>query len=110
LNTKFGYFYRDACNYKTYNEVVLEGKLEKIFLKQFLFEGTFFVPSEIGLPDLQSFPLKVYDHIWHEIDFCESTKEKPTVKISANELLKYFKISYGKNWNQGAVFKRKGMM
>ncbi|HPS02723.1 MAG TPA: hypothetical protein PLA90_14390, partial [Candidatus Sumerlaeota bacterium] len=65
MNTRFGYLYRDACNYKEYHEVVVSGILREEDIQPFLRDKTYFVPSEVGLTDLQPAVFTVDDHIWH---------------------------------------------
>lgn len=42
MNTRFSYLYRDGCNYKKFNEIVVEGVLAEEQLIHFLREETFF--------------------------------------------------------------------
>lgn len=68
MNIKFNYLYRDAANYKQFGSVVisnLEGfTLEELdlFLKKYLIQEEFFVPSNLGLPN--PFDPEV-NHEWH---------------------------------------------
>ena len=110
MNTKFSYLYRDAGNYKFFKDVVLDGVLSLDQLNPSLWESEYFIPSEVGLPDLQPEPLTVDDHIWHEIDAIEYTDDEPTTDISATSLVERFKISKKNSWNQIKVYKRKGML
>ncbi len=107
-NTLFGYLYRDASNYKNYHQVVLKGKLSEDQIAPFLREQTYFIPSEVGLPDLQNEELTIDDHIWHEIEFISVTDDAPTVKFSATTLLKRFANAARKDWNEYEVSLRKG--
>jgi hypothetical protein len=77
----FEYLYRDAGNNKIYGAILLSGlitaeEIEQI--KSCLDEGLYFIPSKIGIPDLQSQMLKEYkydDSLDHE--FCEFRDLRP---------------------------------
>lgn len=72
-NTKIMYMYRDEDNYKINSYVVLKGEmadLEKKALIKKLDEDRYFIPSQVGLTDLQesmSSPIGDRDHVWHEL-------------------------------------------
>ena len=110
MNTLFSYLYRDACNYKRFKEVVLSGQAVMNDLLPYLHDNEFFVPSEVGLDDLQDDPFTIHDHIWHEIDSISETLKKPTVKINAKLFIGAFKKSCLEDWNQYVVFLRKGLI
>lgn len=110
MNTLFSYFYRDACNYKIYNEVVIAGVFDLAVITPFLHDDTFFVPSEIGLLDLQENPFTKDDHIWHEIESVKPTEKTPTCKISAKEFCAVFKNASLNGWNEDSVFVKKGLL
>ena len=98
-NTKISYLYRDASNYKAFREEVLAGTLTKAKvdkIKSRLIDGEYFVPSRVGLDDLQG-ELQGYDfqdynddHFMHELNEIESTTDKPTFGLSAKEFFKMF--------------------
>ncbi len=87
FNTRLTWRYRDADNYKTSRSVVLEGEptpQTMVALRGGLSEGEWFIPSQVGLPDLRG-DLQAYDseksrreyashhdrdpdHPWHEIE------------------------------------------
>ena len=108
MNTQLEYLYRDAGNYKWFSEVVIVGTLELENIESYLYEHQFFIPSEVGLSDLQPEELTEDDHIWHEIVSLNETVDEPTVKISAVELVEGFKAAYAVEWNWFEVMKRKG--
>jgi hypothetical protein len=66
MNTKFNYLYRDAWNYKKFHSIILHGVIKLEQIEPFLRDQCFFIPSEVGLPDLQEEVFKTYDHIWEE--------------------------------------------
>lgn len=95
-NTQISYLYRDASNYKVYNECVVSGLLSKEQQETIiscLSEGEFFIPHQVGLPE-QRFDGEWTedDHCWFELDAYsfEETKEAPTVSITADELVEAF--------------------
>ena len=74
MNTKIAYMYRDGSNYKQCDEVVFEGEITEVELRTILDnrdEGQFFIPSQVGMEDLQprmlSYPSDA-DHVWHELN------------------------------------------
>ena len=94
MNTVFSYMYRDASNYKEFEEVVFAGTLtaeEKEALKNLIEDnGDGFIPHQIGLENLQhsmvSFPSED-DHIWHEFDSVEDTDREPTDRRTIQEFI-----------------------
>jgi hypothetical protein len=110
MNTLFCYFYRDACNYKTFNEVIIKGRLELKELAPYLHEETYFIPSEVGLEDLQGDLFSTDDHIWHEIDSVSATDDPVTNDIHAHVFIEMFHSSSKNRWNEYDVFKRKGLI
>ncbi|HEY5305203.1 MAG TPA: hypothetical protein VIJ52_00855 [Pseudolabrys sp.] len=74
FNTKIGYLYRDADNYKQFKAVVLEGRLSRasiIRMYNAIFGYNLFIPSDVGLQDLQPLFENGWeieaDHPWHEL-------------------------------------------
>lgn len=110
MNTQFSYFYRDAWNYKKFHSIILSGVIKSEQIEPFLREQTFFIPSEVGLPDLQEDVFKSYDHIWHEIESIELTDDQPTVAIDTSTLLTNFKKVHSHDWNEEKVFVRKDLV
>jgi hypothetical protein len=98
--------YRDSANYKIHKNVILEGSLLLEDMNPYLHEKEFFIPSEVGLPDLQPEPLTVYDHIWHEILAIEETSKPSNCALNAQELIKRFATAKSLNWNEGRVLER----
>jgi hypothetical protein len=73
VNTRLRYCYRDGANYKQLHEVVFAGAItdaERRALLAHLDEGTYFIPSQVGLEDLQYRfgGLNDDDHPWHELE------------------------------------------
>lgn len=108
MNTRFEYQYRDGHNYKQYNEVVIGGEFTLGQLRPYLYEGAFFVPSEVGLNDLQEEPYGACDHVWHELVSAEPTEDVATVELRAKELVARFRAAGAVGWETAGVFARMG--
>ena len=74
INTKIEYLYRDADNYKQYNSVIFSGAIPSLSIDSLadrLDEGKYFIPSRLGLEDLQHRMVDGYnpsvDHPYHEL-------------------------------------------
>lgn len=75
-NTELTYIYRDAANYKVQRTLTLAGEFTSAQLDEIealLDEGDGFIPSQVGLDDLQeelagfgNGELDDDDHVWHE--------------------------------------------
>ena len=101
MNVAFSYLYRDASNYKQFNEIVFSNPrqipLEKIdsFIRANLISGCWFVAKDWNLPDLH---FKEYpwdsdiDHGWHEFEFVEEMQKLESEAVFIDELLQ--QISY----------------
>jgi len=70
----------------------------------------FFIPSVVGLHDLQPIPLTVHDHVWHEIESISLTEDEATIHIEARDFLFMFVKAHANGWHIGDVFKSKGML
>ena len=80
----FSYLYRDAGNYKQYAEVALAGAYSAQDLATLLTvlcgNADGFIPSQIGLTDLQKYSDKAMDendHVWHESIRLSTTPQAP---------------------------------
>lgn len=98
MNTRFEYMYRDACNYKWFDEIIVPAMLTLDQLLPFLQDKTFFIPSKIGIPDLQPPDWTENDHIWHEITNINTTQEKPMIDITTEQLLYRFRVAHENKW------------
>ncbi|HTA83258.1 MAG TPA: hypothetical protein VK783_10005 [Bacteroidia bacterium] len=94
-NIKFNYLYRDAGNYKLFDEVIFSNpkniplnKIENI-IKVHLMDGMYFDPQEWGIPLLE-FPEydEELDHDWHEFESIEITTEEATDYRTISQFLK----------------------
>ncbi|MDR4499640.1 MAG: hypothetical protein MRK02_17235 [Candidatus Scalindua sp.] len=109
MNTLITYQYRDASNYKEFDTVIIRGLLSLKDLEEYLYEKEFFIPSETRMKDLQPENLNQDDHIWHEIPEINHTNQKPTVKITAQDIISNFKKASLKGWNILEASKRIGL-
>lgn len=99
MNTSITYQYRDTSNYKEFDTVIISGLLCLKDIEEYLYNKEFFIPSEIGLKDLQPENLNQDDHIWHEILEIIHTNEKPTANIIAEEIISNFRKASSEGWN-----------
>lgn len=103
-NTKVSYLYRDACNYKNRNEVVIKGTFteeQKNIIIDCLDGREFFIPSQVGLPEARFGRITKDDSAWFELDaysFVE-TCESEDWDMTAEELFNNFCAAKG-NWDE----------
>lgn len=104
MNTKISYMYRDADNYKTWNEEVLKGEIsaqQLMTIVDCLEDKMYFIPSQVGLPEVRFDDVTEADHCWFELcpeqDF-SSTEHAPTIDMTVDELVKRFQAARGR-WN-----------
>lgn len=106
-NTRIGYLYRDASNYKVYNQCVIEGLLSNAQREKIIKscdEGTYFIPSLVGLPEERFDAITEDDHPYFELDdySFSDTSSAATVTISATELVAKF-LEYAGRWEKFAA-------
>lgn len=68
-NTKIGYLYRDASNYKKWNEVVIRGSMSPEQIDTIigcLDDELHFIPRQVGLPEDRFDEITEDDHAWFE--------------------------------------------
>lgn len=108
MNTRIMYQYRDADNYKQFEEVVIPGEIteqDKALILSKRDEGQYFIPSQVGLNDLQErmcSPIGESDHVWHELEEedISLTPDEPTPNHGfedISELVERFKAL--KEWD-----------
>lgn len=117
MNTAITYGYRDGDNYKTSETVVVLGELTKSQISDIvgcLDDGEFFIPSQVGLEDIQhklrGFPDSQSDHVWHGLaaDCFEPEVCKNSVQLTANQLHSSFMAAKG-HWDVLAASRRLGL-
>ncbi len=103
MNTEFSYMYRDGDNYKQCESVIFAGEVTQKELEMILSnreESEFFIPSQVGLEDLQSrmssFP-DGSDHVWHELQISDIAliDTEPTESIDIHAFALKFKDKLG---------------
>jgi hypothetical protein len=96
MNIMLSYLYRDAGNYKNFNEVVFTNDsqlpLDEIErrLKACLIDKEWFVADKWGLKDLHFTEFawnSELDHDWHEFESIEETEEAVTEEIDIVKFL-----------------------
>lgn len=107
MNTKFEYLYRDASNYKTVNEFILEGTFteedeEKIIAC--LFDGDYFIPCQLGLPEERFEEWTEDDHCWFEYLSMSETRMQPDLTedgkiMTVGDLVAAFEKANKEGWN-----------
>jgi hypothetical protein len=114
MNTKISYRYRDAANYKESNTVILSGELAESEKKEILKRldgGEYFIPSQVGLEDIQpqmeGFPSQD-DHVFHELESVENTDDPPDTDMSAKTLLESFRGV--ERWDISAAMEKLGLV
>ena len=108
-NTQIIYQYRDAANYKFFDTVIVGGSFSLGDIEKYLYDNEFFVPAEVGLKGLQPEKLNNNDHIWHEILEISHTNKKPTVTITAEEIVLNFERASLEEWNILEASERLGL-
>ncbi len=110
MNTLIAYQYRDAANYKEFDTAIVHGQFSLSDIEKYLYEKEFFIPSEIGLKDLQPENLTPDDHIWHEIlDVSHTNEEATVVNITAGKVISNFRRASLEEWNILEASKRLGL-
>ena len=107
-NTRISYLYRDACNCKQHNEVVVPGtftqeQIESIIAS--LNEGEYFIPVQVGLPEERFERITEDDHCWFELsrDGFEETDAEANIDMAPGEVVAKFLEAKG-NWDDSKEF------
>ena len=87
MNSRFGYIYRDASNWKKYGEVVFAGAPDEGLVQRLvatLDSGELFIAEQVRVPDLffDDWPDEQEDHCWHEFHGLKATDQAPTDEFS----------------------------
>lgn len=113
VNTRLTYMYRDGANYKQLEVVVFAGAItpqDRAALFDHLDEGTWFIPSQVGLEDLQARfgALTDDDHAWHELDNDEGVAltDEPATLGDIHQFVARF---CGATWDEVAAAGRLGI-
>ena len=96
MNTKISYLYRDADNYKVYNECIVQGEISEDQIRQILDccdMGEYFIPRQVGLPErkFDEYDTEA-DHCWFELsqEGFEYTEQPANVSLTAQQLTENF--------------------
>lgn len=100
MNSRIEYLYRDASNWKQYNEYIVSGSITEREIKPFLHDREYFIPGELGLKNLFPMPFGNDDHVWHEICSVEPTNDPPTVSFTAEELRHRLQVAAKNEWHE----------
>ena len=100
-NTRIKYLYRDASNYKTWNEVTVKGQFTKDQINEILDcceNHEYFIPEQIGWDLLRGWDVTEDDHCYGELneENFEPTDKPVTLDISVDDVLKLFRDSKDK--------------
>ena len=103
-NTKFQYLYRDADNYKQWNEVILAGEITDEQTETIVdaCDGEYFIPEQVGLPiERPDDNITEADHCFCELyhTYINLTDDEPTVDITVDELVKRFEEAKKNGWD-----------
>lgn len=110
-NTRISLLYRDASNYKSSKDVVIAGRLSPdqfASMGATLSDGEFLIPSQVGLPDIQSELSGSWgddDHVFHTIDGIELTDDAPTVEQTVEGMIASWPKS-DRDWDVVAALDR----
>lgn len=107
-NTELHYMYRCACNYKTHEEIVVNGHLALADIMDKLEDYNKFIAHQVGLSAPQddlSMNLE-YDHVWCELVGIEYTQTTAERGNTAAKLVKSFKKA---RWDVEEAVQRYGL-
>ena len=95
-NTRIEYLYRDECNYKTNNEVVVAGTITEEQIKAILEcceSGELFIPEQIGWDLRRDWEVSQYDHCYAEIyaGSFQPTDVPQTSDMNADQVVEAFR-------------------
>ena len=103
MNTKIRYLYRDADNYKVFNECIVQGEISEEQVCKILDccdMGEYFIPSQVGMPErkFDEYDTEA-DHCWFELnkDGFEYTDQPADISLTARQLAENF-ASCGGQW------------
>lgn len=91
------YMYRDGGNYKFRSSVIISGELPLGELEEHLLFGEYFIPEDIGLPDLSPSVKGDDDHDLHEFEEIIPL-ESGAPLVSADVLLARIKSANYAGW------------
>ena len=100
-NTRLGYMYRDAGNWKTWNTVILKGAMTPEMFKEMRAcceDGhELFIPEQLELPLIREWETTEDDHPYAELVEYELVPNKADIDMTPEELLEKFREAKD-NW------------
>lgn len=103
MNTKIEYLYRDASNYKKINQVIVSGtfdEIQKESIQNCLSEGEYFIPRQVGFPEIRFDKLTEDDHYWFElsVENFSVTSLPAEIQMSVEDVVNAF-LAAKDNWD-----------
>jgi hypothetical protein len=105
VNTRIRYHYQDEANFEAKHEVILKGEISEEqtqLLKSHLYDEKYFIPGQVGLPDLQHI-LKDWvdssDHPGHTFIAISSTQRPPSQEDSCT-IDEFVEIFLSAQWDK----------
>ena len=106
------YLYRDACNYKQRNRIVIPGTFR---IKQVetimgcLSEEEYFIPDQVGFPEMGFGKITEDNRCWFELekDAFMVTSEEPDVDMTPDEAVARLLVVKD-NWNDSRFLEKRG--
>lgn len=103
-NTLVPYLYRDANNYKVWNECVVSGRItdEQIHaIRDALMDGENFIPSMVGMPenkfdDTTEDDVDTFELLYNRIEPTDRTD----AVITVDELVENFRAAKSHGWEE----------
>ena len=102
-NTLVTYLYRDASNYKLYEETVLEGRITEDEIQEVLGTldmGEYFIPGQVGLPMPSFSDYNEDDHPWCELSEASFDKTGRSADMTVREFVEAFKNAKREGWQE----------
>lgn len=100
-NTRLNYLYRDAGNWKVWQDVVLPGRMTDEIYQELVScceDGReLFIPEQVGLDLIREWETTEDDHPYCELGDFEIVNDSPTTDMTIEELLDNFRKAKD-NW------------
>lgn len=82
IRSKIVYMYRDAHNFKTYGEIIVDEAVTIEEIAPYLIDGQYFIPEHVGVDPLRPMAMNEWDHHFHEIAEIEPTSLAAQLRTS----------------------------
>ncbi len=104
-NTRISYLYRDGCNFKQPNWVIVPGMFSMKQIDTILdcLAGGDFIPNQVSFPEVRFGTITQDDTCWFEMDqySFSVTNEKPDINMTPDEVVAQF-LAAKDNWDDTA--------